>query len=275
MLKKYITILGAVVVLNFILLGTSVISAATEIPNKRIILKLNDAGMFVDDAEYSTYIDPVKYAAPTLVNNRVLLPISNLIKEFGGSTTWNGSEKKVTINLHSKKVVLILDSRKAFVDGEQVELDVAPTTLDGRTMVPLRFVSDNLGLQLIWDQKNQIIALYQGYFGNVPTEYNDYFLPINSDDKSNTLPQENGKPKADSNKPVSKQGVTIKIGDRVKLGFFYGEVQKINKGRILVYWESKDNLWVKDGDVDYWSMMAGIRYKASNWVDASNLTIDK
>ncbi|OAX49901.1 stalk domain-containing protein [Paenibacillus sp. AD87] len=275
MYKKYIGILSAALFLNFILLGTSVTAATSEVTTKRIILKLNDAGMFVDDAEYSTYIDPVKYSAPTMVNNRVLLPISNLIKEFGGNTTWDGSEKKVTINLHSKKVVLILDSRKAFVDGEQVELDVAPTTLDGRTMVPLRFVSDNLGLQLIWDQKNQIIALYQGDFENVPTEYNDYFLPINSDDTSNTLPQENDNPKKDSSKPVSKQGVTIKIGDRVKLGFFYGEVQKIDKGRILVYWDSKDNLWVKDSDVDYWAMLAGIRYKASNWVDASNLTIDK
>lgn len=275
MFKKYIGILSIAVVFNFILLGTNITSAATEFPTKRIILKLNDAGMFVDDAEYSTYIDPVKYSAPTMVNNRVLLPISNLIKEFGGSTTWNGSQKKVTITLHSRKVVLTLDSRKAFVNGDQVKLDVPPTTIDGRTMVPLRFISDNLGLQLVWDQKNQIIALYQGDFENVPTEYNDYFLPLNSDNTSDTLPQKNDKPKTDTDRPVSKQGVTIKVGDRVTLGFFYGEVQKINAGRILVYWDSKDNLWVKESDVEYWAMMAGIRYNSSNWVDASDLTIDK
>ncbi|GGA49211.1 copper amine oxidase N-terminal domain-containing protein [Paenibacillus physcomitrellae] len=275
MFKKCISIVSTAIFI-FGLLGQTLTTYAADPLTKRIILKVNHAGMFVDDAQYTTYIDPITYASPTVVDNRVLLPISNLIKEFGGTTTWEPAQKKITINLNSKKVILILDSRTAYVNGSTIKLDVAPTTISGRTMVPLRFVSDNLGLQLVWDQKNQIIALYQGHFDNVPTDYSDYFLPITSDDSNNSTPQENNNNQdATSNKPISKEGVKINIGDRVQYSFFYGEVQKIDGGRILVYWDSKDNLWLKDGDADYWAMLAGIKYKSSSWIDASDLTVQK
>lgn len=249
MLKKLV-ILSASIIISSSLIGQSFVSAA-EAPNKRIILKVNDAGMFIDDAQLTTYIDPVTYAAPTVVDNRVLLPISNIIKEFGGTSTWESDSKKI------------------------INLDVAPTTISGRTMVPLRFVSDHLGLQLVWDQKNQIIALYQGDFDNIPTDYSGYFLPITSEDTSNGSSQDNSSQNTTGGKPISKEGVTIKVGDRVQFSFFYGEVTKIDGGRILVYWDSKDNLWLKDEDADYMAMLAGIKYKSSSWIDASDLSVEQ
>lgn len=273
MLKKII-ILSASIIISSGLIGQNFISAA-EAPNKRIILKVNDAGMFIDDAQYTTYIDPVTYAAPTVVNNRVLLPISSIIKEFGGTSTWEPTQKMITLNLNTNKVTLTLDSKKAYVNGTQINLDVAPTTISGRTMVPLRFVSDQLGLQLVWDQKNQIIALYQGDFEEIPTDYSGYFIPIASEGTGNNSSQDNSIQETSSDKPISKEGVTIKVGDRVQFSFFYGEVKKIDGGRILVYWDSKDNLWLKDEDADFMATLAGIKYKSSSWIDASDLTVEK
>ncbi|KFN09770.1 MULTISPECIES: copper amine oxidase N-terminal domain-containing protein [Paenibacillus] len=273
MLKKLI-ILSASILISSSLIGQNFISAA-EAPNKRIILKVNDTGMFIDDAQFTTFIDPVTYAAPIVVNNRVLLPISNIIKEFGGTSDWEPTQKKITINLNMNKVILTLDSRKAYVNGKQIDLDVAPTTISGRTMVPLRFVSDHLGLQLVWDQKNQIIALYQGDFDNILTDYSGYFLPIASEDTSSDSSHDNSNQNTTSDKPISKEGVAIKVGDRVQFSFFYGEVTKINGGRVLVYWDSKDNLWLKDEDADYMAMLAGIKYKSSSWIDASDLTVQQ
>ncbi|WP_068785039.1 copper amine oxidase N-terminal domain-containing protein [Paenibacillus phocaensis] len=273
MLKRLV-IFTVSIIISSSLIGQNFVSAA-EALNKRIILKVNDAGMFIDDAQLTTYIDPVTYAAPTVVDNRVLLPISNIIKEFGGTSTWEPAQKKITLNLNTNKVTLTLDSRKAYVNGTQISLDVAPTTISGRTMVPLRFVSDHLGLQLVWDQKNQIIALYQGDFDNIPTDYSGYFLPITSEDSSSGSSQDNSSQNTTSDKPISKEGVTIKVGDRVQFSFFYGEVTKIDGGRILVYWDSKDNLWLKDEDADFMAMLAGIKYKSSSWIDASDLTVEQ
>lgn len=271
MLKKLISILCAFTIISLSLPIQQFVFAA-DAPNKRIILKVNDAGMFVDDAQYSTYIDPINYAVPTIVDNRVLLPISNIIKEFGGTATWEPNQRKITLSLNTDKVILTLDSRKAYVNGTQISLDVAPSTISGRTMVPLRFVSDHLGLQLVWDQKNQIIALYQGEFDEIPTDYSGYFIPIASDNSSSS---DNSNQEISSDQPISKEGININVGDRVQFSFFYGEVKKIDGGRILVYWDSKDNLWLKDEDVDFMAMLAGIKYKSSSWIDASDLTVEQ
>ncbi|MEC0373563.1 stalk domain-containing protein [Paenibacillus chibensis] len=272
MLKKLISTLSILVILSS---GLDFLDSAlaADLQNKRIILKVNNSGMFVDDAEYSTFIDPTTYAAPTIVNNRVLLPISNIIKELGGTTSWNPSQKTINIALNTNKIILTLNSQKAIINGTQIKLDVAPTTISGRTMVPLRFVSEHLGLQLVWDQKNQVIALYQGNFEDIPSDYSNYFIPAASDNTNNDNSQDYSKPNSD--KPISKNGISIKVGDRVQFSFFYGEVKKIDGARILVFWDSKNNLWLKDSDADYWAALADIKYKSSSWSDASDLTVDR
>lgn len=275
MFKKLVIILSMVTIIITGVIVQQPVSAE-EVQNKRVILKVNDASMFIDDADTGTFIDPATYTTPVIINNRVLLPISNVIQEFGGTVTWEPKQKQVTITLNANEVSLFLNKKIAYVNGNKINLDVAPTTISGKTMVPLRFVSDHLGLQLIWDSKNEIIALYQGQFDSIPTDYSNYFI-YNSDNQEDetTIDNNNENETKNSNKPISKDGVKIKEGDRVQFSFFYGEVEKVDGGRILVYWDSKDNMWVQDKDVDYWAMLAGIRYKSSSWIDASDLTVEK
>lgn len=247
-------------------------SAETVITPKKVILKVNDTGMFVDDATTSTLLDPQLYATPEIRNNRVMIPIASVIKEFGGSSSWSAKEKKVSLTLGKNNVILYLNSTKAYVNGVLKTLDSAPiTSSGGRTLVPLKFVSDNLGITLIWDSKNQVIALYRGEFDAYPNDYSNYFIPISEPNSNNN----NSKPDtSDSNKPIDQHGVQINVGDRVSNGFFYGEVQKVDGGRILVYWDSKNNLYISNEDADYWAMLSGVRYLSSSWVNASTLTVE-
>lgn len=151
-------------------------------------------------------------------------------------------------------------------------MDSAPiTSSEGRTLVPLKFVSDNLGITLIWDSKNQVIALYRGAFDAYPNDYSNYFISM-SDSSSNN---NNSTPDSTPNtKPIDQHGVQISVGDRISNGFFYGEVQKVDGGRILVYWDSKNDLYISDADTDYWAMLSGVRYLSSSWVNASTLTVE-
>jgi len=47
-------------------------------------------------------------------------------------------------------MLLIIGQPTAMVNGNLVALDVAPEILNGRTMVPLRFVVETLGYQVEW-----------------------------------------------------------------------------------------------------------------------------
>jgi hypothetical protein len=71
---------------------------------------------------------------------------------MGGSISWNNSQKKLTILYNGKTVELWIGSNKVCVNGIDKEMDVVPYVSDkGRTMLPLRFVAENLGCVISWD----------------------------------------------------------------------------------------------------------------------------
>lgn len=54
------------------------------------------------------------------------------------------------------------------LDGQRLEPDVAPVKVDGRVMVPLRFVAESLGASVRWNQTTQTVVI---------TTRNDYVPP--------------------------------------------------------------------------------------------------
>ncbi|AOY76698.1 stalk domain-containing protein [Clostridium formicaceticum] len=63
-------------------------------------------------------------------------------------------EEKASISLWIGKDV-------ATVEGKEIKLDVAPETKNSRTMVPLKFISDQLGIKVTWDEKEQRVDIYK------------------------------------------------------------------------------------------------------------------
>jgi WD40 repeat protein len=127
---------------------------------KQIILQVNNPVMKINGE--SKEIDAGNGTTPIIHNGKTLLPIRALIDELGGILDWLDSEQKITIQLNNKKIELWIDKNAAYVNGIAQTLDVAPTIINGRTMLPLRFVSENLGLQLEWDGATQTISLSYG-----------------------------------------------------------------------------------------------------------------
>ncbi|WP_138493053.1 family 10 glycosylhydrolase [Paenibacillus pinistramenti] len=97
--------------------------------------------------------------APYIKSNTTLVPLRVISDGIGASVQWNGTEKKVTISQSGTTIVLTLGSRTAIVGGSTATLDVALQSVSGRTMVPLRFVSEELGLNVNWNQTTRVITL--------------------------------------------------------------------------------------------------------------------
>lgn len=81
---------------------------------------------------------------PQILNGRTMLPIRQLGQNLGGAFDWNQDEQKVTFTLENQVVILRVGNETALVDGVQVTLDVPATVVEGRTLVPLRFVGESL-----------------------------------------------------------------------------------------------------------------------------------
>ncbi|OBR66494.1 hypothetical protein A7K91_03350 [Paenibacillus oryzae] len=242
--------------------------------NLSIILKVDDYWMYVND-EIKLF-DPKSGSKPIIRQGRTMLPIARVIEEFGGSVTWDGSNKKVTISLDTNLVVLWVGKTKALVNGVEKTLDVAPTIISGRTMTPLRFVSENLAIQLVWDGENQVIALYQGDFDYLPKSYSSYFAyGVNEVQNNNSPESENEDLSIQFNKtqPLDKNGRLIHIGDNISAeGMFSGMVKEVQGTKILVYWDTK-SIFIPKGDEEFWALVIGISYEANQWIEANKVTI--
>lgn len=101
-------------------------------------------------------------ATPYIKDGRTLVPIRHLAEAIGFKADWDFSDpanKMVFIYTAEQDpekdkehpfILLIIGQPTAMVSGNLVALDVAPEILNGRTMVPLRFVVETLGYKVEW-----------------------------------------------------------------------------------------------------------------------------
>jgi hypothetical protein len=102
--------------------------------------------------------------APLLIQGRSLVPLRLLAEEFGASISIesdprSGSVKKVRYELAHIDIELWIDQTTAMVNGKAVSLDVAPRIVQQRTMIPLRFVAENLQAKVDWNASSQSITI--------------------------------------------------------------------------------------------------------------------
>lgn len=98
--------------------------------------------------------------APYSENGVMLVPVSALADILYTEAEWNGKTKEVTLEHAGNKVVAQIGSKTAYVNGQAIEMEVAPAIKNGEAFVPLRFVSENLGAELFWSPIVKKIYVY-------------------------------------------------------------------------------------------------------------------
>ncbi|MEK3903612.1 MULTISPECIES: copper amine oxidase N-terminal domain-containing protein [unclassified Paenibacillus] len=84
--------------------------------------------------------------------NRVQVPVRFVSEALGAKVGWTPASKTVTVELNGKKLVLVIGNRQFTLDGAKKTMDTAALMKNGRTFVPLKFVSAGLGVGVNWDQ---------------------------------------------------------------------------------------------------------------------------
>ncbi|MGC8722238.1 MAG: copper amine oxidase N-terminal domain-containing protein, partial [Caldisericaceae bacterium] len=87
------------------------------------------------------------------------------IEALGGTIAWDAVERKVTIAFKETTIELWIDKNTALVNGEYKLIDqtnpkVVPVIIPpGRTMLPIRFIAENLGCLVEWDAELREVKL--------------------------------------------------------------------------------------------------------------------
>lgn len=97
--------------------------------------------------------------APINQNGRVLVPMRKLFESLGAEVEWNGETRTVSVERGQTRVELPIGKETARINGKTVKIDVPAVIVDGRTMVPVRFISQALGAKVWWDAASQSVHI--------------------------------------------------------------------------------------------------------------------
>lgn len=107
--------------------------------------------------------EPVTFdVEPITINDRTMVPFRAIFEKFGAEVTWDGETNTAGGKLDETTVSLPIDSTTAYVNGKPVELDVPATVIDDRTLVPLRFISENFGATVKWYEETRTAKIVSG-----------------------------------------------------------------------------------------------------------------
>jgi len=94
-----------------------------------------------------------------IINGRSMMPIRFVAENLGATVGWNGETKTVIIENESTKIELPVGKTTCTLNGETVELDVPAQIVDGRTLMPIRFIAENLGATVGWNGETKTVII--------------------------------------------------------------------------------------------------------------------
>lgn len=183
-------------------------------------------------------------------NNRVFVPIRFVSQEMGYTVNYSATTKRVVIeNLNSstpKRVTLTIGSKTTTITNLKTGakttkiLDVAPIENNGRTMVPIRFISESLGAKVKWQKSSSTVEIINKGLSKIVYQGLRTYIYLNNDDvKAFYKIAENQKMILDvtskiGNKKHPYVAAIIKGGAQVvktSTSAYMGGVKLVDKGR--------------------------------------------
>lgn len=98
-------------------------------------------------------------SAPVLKNGTTYVPIKHVLDAFGGQASWDSKNQRVTVVRGGKLIDLVVGQKEFIINGKRQSATVAPYVSGGRTLVPLRLVSEQLGLTVKWEQNTKTVTI--------------------------------------------------------------------------------------------------------------------
>lgn len=114
---------------------------------------------------------------PYISGNHTLVPIRFVAAALDcEEIIWNEEKRAVTIKDNGTEILLTINSEWAYVNGEKVPLNTVARIKNNRTYIPVRFVAENMGAAVWWDEGNKIVNISkEGITPNIPYNEDELF----------------------------------------------------------------------------------------------------
>ena len=91
-------------------------------------------------------------------SGHTMVPVRGLAGILNAEVTWDSKSRTVTVRQGEHILFLTVGVQTAIVDGEYVPLEAPAVIIEGRTMVPLRFLAEALGWTVHWENRTVYVT---------------------------------------------------------------------------------------------------------------------
>lgn len=121
--------------------------------------KGKDIEVFIDSKKVDFDVQP------EVVNGRTLVPMRKIFEDLGAKIDWDEATSTVTALRNGKEMKLRIGEKFVVIDGVKHKIDTEPILKGGRTLVPLRVISEGYGLHIKWLKTNKQVRIYSSSIG--------------------------------------------------------------------------------------------------------------
>jgi len=106
----------------------------------------------------NVYLSPP--VPPIIFSDYSVVPARAVFQDgLGAEVSWDGINQKVTIKKDKMRLILTIDDTTALLNGKEVTMPIAPKIINDYTMIPARFVGENLNMDVSFDSNTGTIHL--------------------------------------------------------------------------------------------------------------------
>ena len=97
---------------------------------------------------------------PIRVGRRILVPLRGVFEKMGATVSYDAKNERVYAKRGKTNVMLNLNRRTAYVNGEPQRLDTWPKISKGHVLVPIRFVAETLDASVVYSSPDSTVRIY-------------------------------------------------------------------------------------------------------------------
>lgn len=152
-----------------------------------ILMILSSAYVFADETQNEICVSlngmPISFdVPPQIISDRTMVPFRGIFEALGGEVGFDEATSKVSCKQDESMLTFTIGSREATLETaektETISMDVAPVIVDGRTVVPVRFVAESTGLKVGWDSLTRDVIIVDTDAWRTQVEAEAEFLDI-------------------------------------------------------------------------------------------------
>jgi hypothetical protein len=101
--------------------------------------------------------------APVIFDGRTMVPMRAIFEAFGAFVEYVQETKQIIVKKEKLEIILTIGSKNASIielgAKRECTLDAPPYAIAGRTVVPIRFISESLGAKVEWNGQTRTVYI--------------------------------------------------------------------------------------------------------------------